>query len=119
MHHVATEENKSRLVTRALDGNFSVTHSRLIALISIFFALVTHRGWGPVSWRNVLPSDPGFGPPGHGAVQLDGVALPDGLSAGLDNKLWKVHQAVWVHFLTELCPLVHLRNTRVTPDSDI
>lgn len=55
------------------------------------------------------PGDPGLGPSGHGAVQLEGLALPDGLSTGLHNKLWRVCQAVWVHFLTELAPLIHLQ----------
>lgn len=69
--------------------------------------------------EHVLPSDPGFGPPGHSAVQLHSLALPDRLSAGLDDKLRRVCQAVLVHFLAELAPLLHLCGRKAKPDSDI
>lgn len=55
-----------------------------------------------------LPGNSGFGPSGHSAVQLDRLAFPGSLSAGLDDKLWRVCQAILVHFLTELGPLIHL-----------
>ncbi len=86
-----------KLMTMALDGNFSMT-----------FLLVTQRRWGPVNLDDILPGHPGFRPSSHSAVQLESLALPDCLSTGLDDKLWRVCQAVWVHLLTELCPLVHL-----------
>lgn len=49
-----------------------------------------------------LPSNPWFWPSGHGAVQPDCFALPHSLSTGLDNKLRRVRQPIWVHFLTKL-----------------
>lgn len=55
-----------------------------------------------------VPGNPGFGPSSHGAVQLDILAFPNSLSTGLDNELRAVCQAVWVHFLTELRPFLHL-----------
>lgn len=55
------------------------------------------------------PGDLGLGPPGHGAVEAESLALPHCLSTGLDDKLWGVRQAVWVHFSAELHPLVHLQ----------
>lgn len=74
------------------------------------FFLVTQRRWGTSeSGTYILPGNPRFRPSSHSAVQLDCLALPDSLSTGLDNKLWRVHQAVWVHFPTELCPLLHLQ----------
>lgn len=61
-----------------------------------------------VSLEGISPGNPGFRPSSHSAVQLESLALPDSLPAGLDDKLWRVCQAVWVHFLSELCPLFHL-----------
>lgn len=58
-------------------------------------------------WRH-SPGNPGFGPSSHSAVQLHSLALPDSLSTGLDDKLWRVCEAVGVHFLTELSPFLHL-----------
>lgn len=58
------------------------------------------------------PGDLGLGPPCHGAVEAEGLALPHRLSAGLDDKLWGVRQAVWVHFSAELHPLVQLGRDR-------
>lgn len=63
--------------------------------------------------KDLLPSNPGFGPSGHSAVELDSVALPDSHSTGFNNKLRRVCQAVRIHFLTELCPLIDLGNMRI------
>lgn len=52
--------------------------------------------------EDVSPGNSGFGPSSHGAVQLQSVALPHGLPAGLDDELRRVRQAVRVHLLTEL-----------------
>lgn len=61
-----------------------------------------------VNLENISPGNPGFGPPSYGAVQLQGVAFPDCLPTGPDDKLRRVCQAVRVHFLAELWPLFHL-----------
>lgn len=70
---------------------------------------MTQEGWGPVSLGDISPGNPGFRPPSQSAVQLESLALPDSLSTGLDDELWTVCQVVWVHFLTELHPGVHLQ----------
>lgn len=70
---------------------------------------VTQRRWTSVGLEDVSPGNPGFRPSRHSAVQLESVALPDSLPTGHDDKLWMVCQAVWVHFLTELGPLLHLQ----------
>lgn len=58
---------------------------------------------------DVSPGNLGFRPSSHSAVQRQSLALPDTLPTGLDNKLWWMRQAVYVHFLAELHPLVHLQ----------
>lgn len=52
--------------------------------------------------EDISPGNPGFGPSSYSAVQLQSVAFPDCLPAGLDDELRRVCQAVRVHFLTEL-----------------
>lgn len=82
-------------------------------------ALVDERKRSSGSINCALPSDLGLGPPCHGAVEANSLALPHCLSAGLDDKLWGVCQAVWVHFPAELHPLVHLgRGQRPIQKSD-
>lgn len=60
----------------------------------------------------ILPGDTGLGPSSHSAVQFDTLALPDGLSTRLDDKLWSVCQAVRVHLLTKFRPLLQLGQKR-------
>lgn len=62
-----------------------------------------------MSLDDISPGNPGFRPSSHSAVQLESLALPDGLSTGLDDKLRTVCQAVRVHFPTKLYPLIHLK----------
>lgn len=83
-------------------------HETLNAPINACFP-VTQRRPTSGGLEDVSPSNPGFRPSSHGAVQLQYAALPHSLPTGHDDKLRRVCQAVWVHFLTELCPLVHLQ----------
>lgn len=65
-----------------------------------------------------LPDDPGVGPAADGAVQSHTLLLPHGVGAGLDHKLWRVHQAVLVHALEVLPVFMDLQSGRVGDDTE-
>lgn len=46
-----------------------------------------------------LPDNPGVRPATDGAVQTHTLFLPHGVGARLNHKLWRMHQAVFVHAL--------------------
>lgn len=65
-----------------------------------------------------LPDDPGVGPATNGAVQSYTLLLPHGVGAGLDHKLWRVHQAVLVHALEVLPVFMDLQSVKVGGDTE-
>lgn len=79
---------------------------------AVVLSLVNKRKWSLESLDGTSPGNLGLGPPCHGAVEVESLALPHCLSTGLYDKLWRVRQAVWVHLSAELHPLVHLGRDR-------